>query len=232
MVTVDEHHDTAAVLHGSDPFADGPVVEPVVRICEPTRAAIVLGSRQTPDLLDLDRVAESGLDVVRRRSGGGAVLLRPDDVVWIDLVVPHGVAPDDVRGAMVWAGDCWRDALAGCGADVAVLDLHRGGLECTPWSGLVCFAGLGPGEIVADGRKLVGLSQRRTRHGLRIQGQVHRRSLLSEMPALFAVETPTVEIGDVATLDDVGIDGSPATEIAAALASSIEARITARTTPV
>lgn len=232
MVTVDERHDTAEVLHGTDPLADGPVTEPVVRICEPSRPAIVLGSRQSPDLLDLDRVAESGLDVVRRRSGGGAVLLRPGDIIWIDLVVPHGIAPDDVRGSMVWAGECWRDALVACGADDTLLDLHRGGMECTVWSGLVCFAGLGPGEIVVDGRKLVGLSQRRTRHGLRIQGQVHRRSLLGEMPALFSGEVPTVAIGDVATLDEVAVATVSAREIADALASSIEGRKTGRTTPV
>ena len=228
MIVVDERHDTAEVLHGADPFADGPVAEPEVWICDPVRPAIVLGSRQTAEVLDPDRVAATGLDVVRRRSGGGAVLLRPEAIVWIDLVVPHGVAPDDVRGSMIWAGECWRDALVSAGAESARLHVHRGGMECTPWSGLVCFAGLGPGEIIVDGRKLVGLSQRRTRHGLRIQGQIHRRSILDEMRALFSVDTPSVRIGDVATLDDVGLDAASAGRIARAVAAAIEAR----TTPV
>ena len=221
MVTVDERHDTAEVLHGTDPFADGAIAEPIVRVCAPIRPAIVLGSRQTDELLDLDRVATSGLDVVRRRSGGGAVLLRPDAIVWIDLIVPHGVAPDDVRGSMIWAGRCWRDALVARGADPLALDLHEGGMMCTPWSGLVCFAGLGPGEVTVAGHKLVGLSQRRTRHGVRIQGQVHRRSILDEMPALFSAETPDVPIVDVATLDDVGIAAVTANELARALAASL-----------
>lgn len=226
MVTVDERHDTAAVLHGTDPFADGPVTDPLIRVCDPSRPAIVLGSRQTDDLLDLDRVGRAGLDVVRRRSGGGAVLLRPDAIVWIDLVVPHGVAPDDVRGSMIWAGECWRRALVACGADPGVLDLHRGGMVCTPWSGLVCFAGLGPGEITVGGAKLVGLSQRRTRHGLRIQGQVHRRPLLAEMPALFSVDTPDVAIDDVATLDDVGLGAVTAVDLARSLGSAVDDRTT------
>ena len=228
MVTVDEQHDTAAVLHGTDPFVVESITEPVVRVCDPSRPAIVLGSRQRDDLLDLARVDEAGLDVVRRRSGGGAVLLRPDAVVWIDLLVPHGVAPDDVRGSMIWAGECWRDALIACGVGPTLLDLHRGGLECSPWSGLVCFAGLGPGEITVDGRKLVGLSQRRTRLGLRIQGQVHRRPLLAEMPPLFSVEVPGVEIGAVATLGDVGIPAVTAAELARSLAEAVDDR----TTPV
>jgi hypothetical protein len=44
------------------------------------------------------------------------------------------------------------------------------------WSTRVCFAGLGPGEVVTPtGAKVVGLSQRRTRHGARLQSVVHRR---------------------------------------------------------
>ena len=226
MVRVDERHDTAEALHGFDPFADGPLAEPVVRVCEPTRPAIVLGSRQSSDLLDLGRVEAAGLDVVRRRSGGGAVLMRPGDIAWIDLAIPHGLAPDDVRGSMIWAGECWSEALVACGAQAAALGLHRGGMECTPWSTLVCFAGVGPGEIVADGHKLVGLSQRRTRHGLRIQGQAYRRSLLAEMPSLFSVETPAVAIGRVATLGMVGLAGVTSAELAESLASAVSDRIT------
>jgi len=33
----------------------------------------------------------------------------------------------------------------------------------------VCFAGRGPGEILVDGRKVVGISQRRDRSGARFQ---------------------------------------------------------------
>lgn len=237
MVMVDERRDTAEVLHGTDPFADGTITEPVVRVCEPTRPAIVLGSRQTDELLDLARVADAGLDVVRRRSGGGAVLLRPEAIVWIDLVVPHGTAPDDVRGSMIWAGERWREALVARGAERHRLDVHDGGMECTPWSGLVCFAGLGPGEITVEGRKLVGLSQRRTRRGVRIQGQVHRRSILGEMPALFSVDTPSVPIAEVATLADATLADTAladvtAHELAVSLAESIAGPAAARTTPV
>ena len=39
-------------------------------------------------------------------------------------------------------------------------------MRSTPWSARVCFAGLGPGEVTVEGRKVVGLSQRRTREGV------------------------------------------------------------------
>jgi hypothetical protein len=42
------------------------------------------------------------------------------------------------------------------------------------WSRLVCFAGVGPGEVLVGERKVVGMSQRRTRDGARFQCVVHR----------------------------------------------------------
>lgn len=185
---------TVAELHALDPFADRDVVGPEVWVCDLTDAAIVLGSRQTPDLVDADACAAAGLSIVRRRSGGGAVLLRPDAVTWVDVVLPHGVAPDDVRGSMVWIGERWGRALAG--STGGHLTVHDGGMVCTPWSGLVCFAGVGPGEVLADGRKFLGLSQRRTRHGLRIQGTLYRRPVTGEIPSLLTVATPDVPLDE------------------------------------
>lgn len=195
MASVITRSATVAELHGLDPFSDRPGDEPLtgpeVWICEPTDSAIVLGSRQTPDLVDADACRAAGLEIVRRRSGGGAVLLRPDAVVWIDVVLPHGVAPDDVRGSMVWIGERWGAALA---STTGPLHVHRGGMVCTPWSNLICFAGVGPGEVLVDGRKFLGLSQRRNRHGLRIQGTLYRRPVTGEIPALLAGPTPAVEL--------------------------------------
>jgi len=183
---------TVAELHARDPFADGAVEEPAVWWCDFTDAAIVLGSSQRDDVLDRAAVDAAGLSVVRRRSGGGAVLLVPGSVVWVDLVVPAGTWPDDVRGSMVAAGEAWRDALGAAGvADPATLAVHDGGMVTSAWSTTVCFAGVGPGEVLdasaTPPRKLVGLSQRRGRHGARIQGQLHTAALVAGTAQLIAV---------------------------------------------
>jgi lipoate-protein ligase A len=106
---------------------------------------------------------------VRRRSGGGAVWLAPEDQVWVDVVVPAGdrLWDDDVAKAFWWLGDVWAAALASL--DVADTVVHRGPLVTTPWSGDVCFAGLGPGEVTVGGRKVVGMAQRRTREAALFQ---------------------------------------------------------------
>ena len=73
---------------------------------------------------------------------------------------------------MVRIGERWVEALR----DVVdgELTVHRGPWCAPPWSELVCFAGIAPGEVLLDGVKLVGLSQRRTRRGARFQCAVNR----------------------------------------------------------
>ncbi|MGI8983034.1 MAG: hypothetical protein ACR2HM_00630, partial [Acidimicrobiales bacterium] len=44
-----------------------------------------------------------------------------------------------------------------------------GPLVTTPCSRLVCFAGLGPGEVTLSGAKVVGMAQRRSRAGALFQ---------------------------------------------------------------
>lgn len=142
-----------------------------VWVFDVTAAAIVLGSTQRPAVLR----PGVDLEVVRRRSGGGSVLLVPGDVLWIDVVLPRGdvLWHDDVGRAAHWLGETWVEALAALGVTGA--DVHRQGLACGPWCSLVCFAGIGPGEVTLGGAKVVGISQRRTRAGARFQCAVHRR---------------------------------------------------------
>lgn len=199
-----EQRGSVQALHSLDPFARGSLDGPAVWRCRPSDDAIVLGSRQTEDVLDLDACADAGLHVARRRSGGGAVIVRRDSVHWIDVVAPLRGAATDVTGSMVWIGEIWRDVLAE--VIPKALTVHRGRLVSTPWSDLVCFAGIGPGEVSVAGRKLVGLSQRRTRQGIRVQCLVHARSLDHEYPALFGPPTPPGGPDSTAALSGVDVD--------------------------
>lgn len=140
------------------------------------RPALVLGSTQPDTDVDRDACAAAGVEVVRRRSGGGAVLLEPGRVLWVDIVVARTDAlwDDDVGRAGLWLGDAWVQALTGLpgegGPTLADLRVHRGGLEQRRWGRRICFAGVGPGEVVAgSGAKVVGVAQRRTRDGALFQ---------------------------------------------------------------
>jgi lipoate-protein ligase A len=109
--------------------------------------------------------------VVRRLSGGGAVLVTPADPVWADLTIPNDdpLWEDDVGQAAWWVGEAWSAALAGLGVDPASITVHRGGMVRRSLGAEVCFAGLADGEVSVDGAKVVGVAQRRTRSGALFQ---------------------------------------------------------------
>jgi hypothetical protein len=170
-------------LHGLEPRA--PYRRTVFHM-QPEESGLVLGSTQPVSIVRPDT------DVVVRRSGGGAVLVEPGGSVWIDVFIPRGdpLWDDDVNRSFAWVGAAWVRALAVVGIEGEV---HAGALERTPWSKLVCFAGIGPGEVVAAGRKVVGLSQRRTRHGARFQCMAYTR-----LPAISTI----VDLLDLADGED------------------------------
>lgn len=133
----------------------------LIWVMEPSRSALVLGSTQSGDVV----VDASSVDVARRRSGGGAVLVEPTHTLWIDVIVPSGdpLWSDDVSAAAHWLGQTWADVIGGAAV------VHRGPMVRAAWSSLLCVAGTGPGEVVDGERKIVGISQRRTRAWARFQ---------------------------------------------------------------
>jgi lipoate---protein ligase len=131
-----------------------------------------LGSTQDAGIVDAQRCRTGGVGIVRRRSGGGAVLMGADDPLWVDVWVPRDdpLWSDDAIAAVGWVGAWWRDALARPGGARAgsrgePLSVHAGPAVAGPGSELCCFAGLGPGEVRRGRRKVVGVAQWRCRTG-------------------------------------------------------------------
>ena len=182
-----ELRGTPAAIHARD--AD--LSQRRVVVCQPTASAVVLGSAQGAGTIDEDAARRRGLAVVRRRSGGGAVVVEPGRMLWIEVVVPAGdpVWEDDLGRSFLWLGRAWAAALKACGVTGA--KVHTGAMRRTRWSPVLCFAGVGPGEVHVGGHKVVGLSQRRRREGAVYQCAV----LLAWDPALHAalvrVEAPS-----------------------------------------
>lgn len=102
------------------------------------------------------------------------MLVGLDELVWFDVVLPHSDPRwvDDVSRSFDWLGSAVQDALAGLGVES---ERHVGPLVRTAWSDRVCFAGVGPGELLVDSRKLVGMSQRRSKSAARFQVAILRR---------------------------------------------------------
>lgn len=186
------------LFSNSGPAAPPPApgVERLVRVQSVTAPALVLGSTQPASAVRPGAADE--VDVVRRRSGGGAVLLRPGETVWVDVVVParDPLWSDDVARAFWWLGEVWASAI---GLDPATA-VHRGPMVRTRWSAAVCFAGLGPGEVVAAGGagagKVVGIAARRSRERALFQCAV---PLVWDAPAYVdLLALPPEAVGDLA----------------------------------
>ncbi|MEO6124624.1 MAG: hypothetical protein ABIR32_13045 [Ilumatobacteraceae bacterium] len=226
------HHSRgdAAEFHGRQIPDD---LEPSVWWFEVDRPAIVLGSAQPLEHLDLVACERARVEVVRRRSGGGAVLVAPGDVVWVDVLIPttHHQWTNDVTSSAWWLGEVWRRTLVDLG--VAHGEVHVGSMVTTPWSSRVCFAGIGGGEVVtkevvtmevvtkaagastaatstAATSKIVGISQRRTRAAARFQCALYRHWRPIETSALFAKPIPpSSELDNAVTTvdaDDASIE--------------------------
>ena len=181
-----------------------------VRVLRPARPAVVLGSGQS-----LSVVADppSGVDVVQRRTGGGAVWV-DDTIVWMDVIVPRGHQrwDDDVARATFWIGQIWAELLGG--------DVHHGPLVKTSWSRSVCFGGLGPGEVTVGGRKVVGVSQRRTRDGALFQCGVLLHWDPSALCAALALPAEAeAQLANVATGTTVSVIEAGAARLTSELAT-------------
>jgi lipoate-protein ligase A len=202
-MTPERHSGSATELHGLEMPDDG---RRHLWLLEVTAPAVVLGSTQRDDVVDRDLASRRGVEVARRRSGGGAVWVAPGNPVWVDVLLPRSDPEwdDDVARSFVPVGRAWVEALATVGVDGATV--HDGPMVRTDWSDAVCFAGVGPGEVLVDGAKVVGISQRRTRAGARFQCAVPRRwdpepltALLRPSPPLPALRRVALGVGDVDT---------------------------------
>lgn len=184
-------HDGIAAFQGGDGWREGGAGR-TATLVSTSRPVLALGSAQPVADVDHSVARALGVEVVHRRSGGGAVLLVPDEFVWLDLVIPAGdpLWDDDVARAMEWVGALWTAALAVLG--LTGLDVHRGPLVADEWSRRVCWTGLGAGEVVGrSGAKVVGISQRRTREAARFQSMAHLVWRPERVAALVATPRPT-----------------------------------------
>ncbi len=167
-------------------------LQPTMRFVTVDAATLVLGSGQS------DSIVGSVPRYVRRRSGGGAVWLDPAEQVWADVILPagHHLWSNDVTQSFEWLGAAWVRAVRSLGVTEPT-DVHVGRLEPSPWSGLLCFAGRGPGEVFVRNRKLVGISQRRSRGGALFQCGILTRWRFD--PTWFATDSWPVQLNRSAT---------------------------------
>ena len=155
---------------------------PTIRVYGWQPFAISLGWNQSMNEIDLDKTASAGIDVVRRATGGRAIL-HAKELTYSVVMQVHGkniqTVYEDISRALV-AG------LRDLGADISIekSQPHFPSLYRTA-SAAACFSSTGRYEIKCGGKKLVGSAQRRysaaegtevvLQHGSILLGSEHKQ---------------------------------------------------------
>lgn len=185
------------------------VTAPAFRLWRYRQPVVVLGCSQRRLLAEAG--SHTGLEVLLRASGGGAVLTGPW-MLGLSVALPpdHPLVTIGPVGSYRWLGEAIAQTLQGCGvpADaVAPQDLRArvaAGVPAGPdWA---CFGGLSPWEVLSSGRKIAGLAQVRRAHGVLLVGGV----LLDRSPWALLCETLARPAHEARQLADITTHGRAA----------------------
>jgi lipoate---protein ligase len=181
-----------------------------------SRPVLVLGSTQAGSIVDAARLEAAGVALARRRSGGGAVLLQPDAQAWVDVWVPRDdpLWSAEPRRSAERVGEWWAASLPDANGPLPAT-VHRGPMTHGPAGDLVCFAGVGPGEVLVGERKLVGLAQWRSREGALVHGCAYRAWDPGAIAALLAPEDEGAWLAGALAERAIGLEdaGAPDWEV-------------------
>ena len=166
--------------------------EPVFRVFGWNPPALSLGyGQEARREVDLEKCRRAGIDIVRRLTGGRAVLHWKEltySAIWSedDAVLGGGISETSRR-----IGECLVEGLRLFGVEAvlekpAVRSMRpRGSAATSP-----CFSSISRWEVKCKGRKLIGSAQRRVnrailQHGSLLIGEEHKK-LLDLLPPLEA----------------------------------------------
>jgi lipoate-protein ligase A len=152
---------------------------PLLRLYTWEEPSMSLGLRQAEPAW-LARCDALGVEVVRRVTGGGAVLHAGDLTYAVVAPADAPGLPSDLRGSYEWIRARLLAGLEGAGVAASNSRACRGADRLE-----LCFAGATGYEIELEGEKLVGSAQRRTRRAFLQHGSIR----ISDDAALYRALT-------------------------------------------
>ena len=210
--------------------AQRPGDDPVLRVYRWDPPAVTIGYNQDLDDFDADLARAAGYAVVRRPTGGRAILHAQELTYAVVGASPGPIFGDSLHAVYQVVNGALVAFLAGLGYRAEVSD----GEARTEARGLVCFKSAGRYEIAVGGRKLVGSAQRRTggcflQHGSILAGPAHLELLRFLKPGAPGADLPAAVLA-AATTDLGQLRGAPcsaadldalAPDLAAAFAAAL-----------
>ncbi|HVN32240.1 MAG TPA: lipoate--protein ligase family protein [Thermoanaerobaculaceae bacterium] len=147
---------------------------PVLRLYRWRPPCLSLGFSQPYDVADAEFCASHGVDVVRRPTGGRAVLHHLELTYSVLAALGQGPFSQDLQASYQLICRALVAGLRKLGVPARVSGEPEGG-HISPTEAIPCFIGPAAGEVVAHGRKLVGSAMRRQggsilQHGSILEG--------------------------------------------------------------
>lgn len=153
---------------------------PTIRLYQWGPACVSLGYAQPETDVDAAAARELGLDVVRRPTGGGAILHAEDEITY-SVVLPRALAPPDLFESYRFIARGILNALASFGLRGEFMEGHTG-------RDALCYLREEGVSVGIDARKISGGAQKRTKthilqHGtLLVSSDVERNARLFRLP--------------------------------------------------
>lgn len=214
------------LLHAQRPGDD-----PILRIYQWNPPCLTLGYNQREEAFAAAKVAAAGFDLVRRPTGGRAILHDHELTYAVIGTSPGPLFGSSLHDAYMTINRALLRFLAGLGIDADVSP----GESREAAKSLVCFRSAGRHEIRVRGRKLVGSAQRRLRgvflqHGSILAGPEHRRLVdyLDLDPSARALQAAELRAGTTDLQEQLGRTLAPSDleklgdELAIAFAAALD----------
>jgi len=173
--------------------------EPVVRLYGWRPAAVSLGRAQTEADVDAETARAWGLDVVRRATGGGAILHNEEEVTYaVVLPLDFPGLPRDIPGSFSFLSAGVVDALRSLGVDAEIESVPDNTRET------LCYVRKQGTNVMVGARKISGGAQRRSDRAVLQHGTVIVSRDEERMARLF--RTPVDDIrARVTSLEEEGV---------------------------
>lgn len=158
--------------------------EAVVRVYSWSEPTLSFGRNQKTSGYDRDTLAAKRISVVRRPTGGRAILHHREITYSVTAPAESG---GSIAAEYAWINELLLDALRSLGvrAEIAQRTERAPAPDANP-----CFATATPGEITSAGRKLVGSAQYRHDGALLQHGSILVSDDQSALAALVGAEPP------------------------------------------
>lgn len=172
---------------------------PTVRLYGWRPACASLGRAQTEADVDLEAARAMGVDVVRRATGGGAILHNEDEVTYaVILPLNHPGLPRDVPGSFAFLSRGVVDALRTLGLPAEVESVPDNTRET------LCYVRKQGTNVMVNGRKISGGAQRRNGAAVLQHGTIIVRRDEERMARLFRTDVDGIR-ARVTSLAEEGV---------------------------